>query len=300
MRGRIFDIQRFCLHDGPGIRTTVFMKGCPLRCPWCHNPEGRTPGAELSFMADRCVGCGYCLRLCPRGAHVIRDGQHVLNRDVCIACGRCAEGCAGGALELIGREVSAAEVLAVVRRDKPFYETSGGGMTLSGGEPTAQPDFALALLQAARAEGLHTALETCGYVRFEELARLLPFVDLVLYDLKELDDARHREWVGVPNAMILENLRRAHDAGHAIVLRLPIIPGYNDRPDHFEVIANLARSLPKLRGVEILPYHPLGTSKAARLGYAAGREAMAPTPEAAKVAEWAAALSRLGVRVLPR
>ncbi len=264
--GRVFDIQRFSIHDGPGIRTTVFVKGCPMRCTWCHNPEGIGTESVLSFIPDRCIGCGYCHRVCPRGAHAMVDDVHVLDRGKCRACGTCAAECYAGALEIIGYEITAAEALAKVLRDRPFYETSAGGMTISGGEPLMQIDFTEALLTAAREEGLHCCLETCGYADWPRLERIADLVDLFFYDLKDMDDARHVEVTGLSNELILANLRRLHDRGAEIVLRLPIVPGCNDRDDHFSAVAALTRSMPKLRGVEIMPYHRLGEGKRERLG----------------------------------
>jgi len=285
--GRIFDIQRFSIHDGPGIRTTVFLKGCPLRCLWCHNPEGISPQPELSFVPDRCVACGACVRACPEGAHRMADGHHVLKRELCRHCGACVEQCPAGALEMAGREASVSEVLSEAVRDRPFYETSGGGVTLSGGEPTMQPEFCLALLRAARAEGLHTCVDTCGYCEWSRLEQMLPLVDLWLFDFKESDTQRHRDYTGVPNGRILENLRRLCASGARLVLRCPIIPGLNDRDDHFEAIRRLAAEL-GLSRVELLPYHGFGDGKVERFGLSGLRRIKAPTPAPHQVAEWQA------------
>ena len=268
LAGRIFDIQRFSIHDGPGIRTTVFLQGCPLDCAWCHNPEGRVPGPQLAFSPTLCIGCGYCLRHCPNGAHVLDGEAHRLDRQVCAACFACAEGCYSGALEVLGSERTVADVLDEVLRDRPFYEESGGGVTLSGGEPLAQPAFAEALLRAAKDAGLHTCLETCGAVPWEDLEAVAPHIDLFLYDWKETDPKRHRAFTGRDNASIRENLRRLHERGADIILRCPVIPGINLRDDHLAGIADLARALPRLKGVKVMAYHRLGDGKRERLGLA--------------------------------
>ena len=266
MKGRIFQIQRFSIQDGPGIRTTVFLKGCPLRCPWCHNPESARPEPQLFFSVGQCIGCGECFTHCAQEAHRLENGVHVLDRTVCIACGECATNCYAGALELIGHDASVEEVMVEVLKDRSFYETSGGGMTLSGGEPTAQFDFTQALLAAARANGLHTCLETSGFAPFERLSAICPLVDLFYFDYKETDPVRHKEYTGVSLAPIVENLTRLDQLGAAIVLRCPIIPGLNAKEDHFLGIAALANRLQHVKEVQILPYHPLGRSKLERLG----------------------------------
>ena len=266
IQGRVFDIQRFSIHDGPGIRTTVFLKGCPLRCRWCHNPESIQPGPILSYVAARCIGCSACVAACPHGAHRVEVGQHVLDRARCVGCGACAAACCGGALDLVGREMEPQAVLDVVLRDQSFYQASGGGMTLSGGEPTMQADFAQALCEGAKGLGIHCAVETCGYTDPAYLERLAGVVDLFLFDLKETDPRLHEEFTGVPLAPILANLRRLHDLGASVVLRLPLVPGLNDRTDHFEAVARLVNTLTKLKGIEQIPYHPMGQSKLERFG----------------------------------
>jgi len=298
LEGRIFDIQRFSVHDGPGIRTTVFLKGCPMRCAWCHNPEGISPRPQLSFDPGRCIGCGYCFRVCRRGAHKMVEGRHGLDRQACVACGTCAVECYAEALEFIGRDVSVAEAMAEVLADRPFYETSGGGLTLSGGEPLAQIDFTEAVLLAARAEGIHRCIETCGHVAWARFERVCPLVDLFLFDWKETDPERHREYTGVANDLILANLRALDAAGAKVLLRCPIVPGLNDREDHFAGIAALAREMPGLVGVEILPYHRLGLSKAERLGVGPTLSAEAASPPREAVEQWVATLRGMGAPVI--
>jgi glycyl-radical enzyme activating protein len=299
--GRIFDIQRFSIHDGPGIRTTVFLKGCPLHCLWCHNPEGIPTTDQLSFLPDKCIGCGYCFRACPNVAHTSDGEEHILNRELCQVCGKCAEECCAKALEIVGRDISVTEVLAEVLRDRPFYETSGGGMTLSGGEPMLQIDFSEALLKAAKEEGLHCALETCGQTEWSRYERVLSHVDLFLFDIKETDPVRHKEYTGADNALILANIKKLHDSGAAMIMRLPTIPGLNDRPEHFQTVAKLVKTLPNLQGVEVMPYHRLGLSKEQRFGLAEkgdDRLREIESPDSETVLDWVTQLRDAGVNVL--
>lgn len=301
LSGVIFDIQRFSLHDGPGIRTTVFFKGCPLHCRWCHNPESISPEPQLFFMPEKCIGCGYCFRVCPQQAHRMEGGIHVLDRARCNHCGRCAAECYARALEAVGRMATVQEVMAEVIADRPFYETSGGGMTLSGGEPTRQLEFSRALLEAAREENIHTVIETCGFCKWSSIESLLTLVDQFYFDYKETSPALHKEFTGVDNALILSNLRALCRVGAKVRLRCPIIPGLNDSEEHFAGIAALCRELPQIEGAEIMPYHMLGLGKLSRLGVQPSQEndlSTVATPEKQEVAIWKERLVALGGRVV--
>ncbi len=298
-RGMIFDIKRFAIHDGPGIRTTVFCKGCPLNCAWCHNPESIRSEREISFMPDRCIGCGHCFDVCPNEAHRMDGTDRIYDRDRCVVCGDCAAGCYAEALEVVGREVTVAEVIDEVERDRPFYETSGGGLTISGGEPTDQFEFTQALLAEAKARDIETCLDTSGLTAWERLRKLMPLVDLFLYDVKDTDAARHKRFTGVDNELILANLRRLDDSGATIILRCPMIPDINTDDGHLKALAELARSLSGLVEVNLLPYHKLGLSKTDRLGHQQpnGKRSMLTlqSPPDEQVDAWLARLDELGV-----
>ncbi len=265
-QGVIFDIKKFSIHDGPGIRTTVFLKGCPLNCWWCHNPEGQSMAPELILRPERCIGCGACLDVCEHGA-LSQDGGHIVtDRERCTVCGACVQICYAEARALVGRAVTVAEVMEAIERDTAFYDQSGGGVTVSGGEPLAQPEFLRDLLRACQAQGLHTTLDTCGFAPWEALDSVREHVDLFLYDLKLMDDARHQKFTGVSNRSTLENLRRLSGEVHRLILRVPIIPGINDDEENLRAIAAFAADLPHLERVDLLPYHRIGRDKYRRLG----------------------------------
>jgi pyruvate formate lyase activating enzyme len=294
--GQVFDIQRFSIHDGPGIRTTVFLKGCPLRCLWCGNPESIPSEPSLSYRDDKCIGCGACFDQCPqRALSPDAAGKAVVDRERCKSSGECAQVCDPKALEMVGRAVTSGEVLDIVMRDKAYYSTSGGGMTLSGGEPLMQPEFARQLLMEAKARGLHTVVETSGYAIWGSIRPLVPLVDLWLFDYKETDRRLHEQFVGKPNDLILSNLKRLYEEGAQIQLRCPMIPGHNARREHLDGIVALARSMPKIQSVELLPYYDLWRAKLERFGLQASlRESVKP-PDKRTVDSWKDYLRSRGV-----
>ena len=289
--GIIFNIQKFSVNDGPGIRTTVFMKGCPLHCLWCHNPESNSAKPDLFYNTVKCTGCGQCSLACPNGCHVMDVTGHHFDRSACALCSACAQACPSGALEVAGYETTVSEVLKTVLQDKIFYETSGGGMTLSGGEPMYQFDFALALMQAAKDAGLHTCMETCGFAPWEHYEKIAPYVDMFLFDYKLTDPDSHKTYTGVDNRRILENLKRLDELGCVTVLRCPIIPTVNDTAEHFAGIAKTANSLNNILRVDIEPYHPLGKSKSENLGKAYAL-AQLTFPDEEIVSQWIAEIAQ--------
>jgi pyruvate formate lyase activating enzyme len=266
--GTVFNIQRFSLHDGPGIRTTVFLKGCPLRCRWCHNPESQSPRPELAFVADRCIGCGACVAACPNGAVSMVDGRPLTDRTVCEAAGACVDVCPAGARSLLGREMTLDGLAREVEKDTPFFEESGGGVTFSGGEPLMQPRFVAEALDVFRRREIHTAVDTCGYAPSSVALDVLSRADLVLYDLKTMDPVRHEEWTGVGNDLILSNLEMLARAGVPLRLRVPLVPGVNDGESEIAALGAFASSLKGSPAVNVLPYHAIGMDKNVRLGRA--------------------------------
>jgi pyruvate formate lyase activating enzyme len=263
--GFVFDVKRYAIHDGPGIRTTVFLKGCPLRCAWCQNPESWDSGPEHSLRASRCVGCGRCVEACGRGAIAPSDDGTVTDLARCVFCGSCVAACPRGAREIVGRRATVAEIIAQVERDVIFYEESGGGVTFSGGEPLVQPAFLGELLRECRAKGIHTALDTTCYAPWEVIDSLRGEVGLWLCDLKHLDPAEHERSTGVSNGEILANLHRLARSGEEIVIRFPIIPGINDDQANIAATGEFAASLDRVVAVDILPYNGLVRAKLARL-----------------------------------
>ncbi len=261
-RGLVFDIRKYSIHDGPGIRTTVFFKGCPLHCLWCHNPEGHSFSPELMLRPGRCLkGCSECLSVCEPMALVKTADILVLDRNRCTACGICADVCPTQAIEIVGRRVDVCEVMAEIEKDRIFFEESGGGVTFSGGEPLAQPDFLEALLSQCRKKDIHTTVDTCGFVPREVLEKIADKVDLFLYDLKLMDEGKHKEFTGESNEAILENLKRLAEKQKNIVIRLPLIPNINDDEQTLSRIAEFLRSLKGISQISLLPFHKLGMEK---------------------------------------
>jgi len=258
MKGLVFDIQRCSVHDGPGIRTTVFFKGCNLRCLWCHNPESVNPFPELQKYPDKCIGCGQCIKACKYEA--------VGNRQKCINCVECAEACFSRARILAGKYMELEEVLEIAERDKSFYMESKGGVTFSGGEPLLQKDFLREILKESKHGGLHTAVDTAGNVPWESIEEILPYTDLFLYDLKVMDESKHKEATGVSNKRILKNLKELGNRTTEIIIRIPVIPGINNSLKNMEETLDFIKDLKSIKSVELLPFHKLGESKYESLG----------------------------------
>lgn len=266
MKGFVFNIQRFSIHDGPRIRTTVFLKGCNLRCLWCHNPESIHPKPEIQLFLQKCIGCGKCFEVCPVHAHQVKDDKRVFLRELCIGCGKCAESCYAEALVMTGREMSVEEVLEEIDKDKLFYSNSGGGVTFSGGEAMLQKDFLKAMLIECKKRGFHTVLETAGNVPWQVFEEMLPYVDLFLYDIKVMNEQKHIEATGVSNRRIHDNLRKLAAGSANIWVRVPVLPGFNDNIGEMESIVDLVKDLKGITQVELLPFHNLGEGKYISLG----------------------------------
>ncbi len=263
-RGVIFDIQHYSIHDGPGIRTTVFLKGCPLRCLWCSNPESQRDRPEIMFDAFRCTRCGRCVEVCPHNVSVKQENEIRISRELCQGCAACVAECPSEARQLVGRTWGVEEVLQEVVKDRLFYENSGGGVTLSGGEPMSQPDFTSALLKMCKEKGIHTVLDTSGYVQMDLLDRVLEYVDMILFDLKQMDPHKHKEYTGVSNELILANARKLASQKIPMVIRIPLIPGYNDTDKNSESCARFVKGL-GINTIELLPFHRLCVSKYTKL-----------------------------------
>lgn len=297
--GRTFDLQRFSIHDGPGIRTTVFLKGCPLHCWWCSNPESISPKPQLSYEPDKCIACDECLKVCqPKAISKTPSGRVSVDRARCTQCGDCAPVCDPKALEMVGREVEVEAVMDVVLRDRDYYTQSGGGMTLSGGEPLLQPEFAENLIHAAKNLGIHCCVETSGYASWAIFDRLRLAVDLWLFDYKETDPHRHAQYTGRERQTIVQRLQQLHDSGAPILLRCPMIPDLNARRDHLDGIVALSRRLPRLQGVELLPYFDFWRGKLARFGLKSELPATVKPPSRDTVKAWNDYLRERGVRVV--
>ena len=259
MKAPVFEIKRFAVHDGDGIRTTVFLKGCTLKCVWCHNPEGIRFAPQLAYYKDKCVNCGLCAKVCPAGAHKIENMVHTFDRSSCVGCGKCVENCLGQALVFYGKQMEPEDVLPIVLEDRDFYEASGGGVTISGGECLCHADFCAQLLKLLKEENIHTAVDTCGFVSREAIDKVIPYTDVFLFDVKPFDSQVHQICTGHPNERILENLQYIDDCGKAIEVRIPFVPGYN--AEEMDKIGLFLSKLKHLTRVRVLPYHNYAGSK---------------------------------------
>ena len=265
MEGIVFDTQRFALHDGPGVRTVIFLKGCTLKCKWCSNPESIDLQPQLSFAKEKCREVENCIPVCPENVFSDSFWKAKVDFEDCTGCGKCVEVCPSEALKVYGYTSSTEEMLELVNRDSDYYKNTGGGLTLSGGEPLMQFDFALDLLRKAKVEGIHTCIETAGFVPTDRIEKIIPYTDLFLYDYKITDDSQHKNYVGASNKKILENLEVVLKNGGQVILRCVVIPGVNDNSEHFKAIANLSQHK-NIQQVEIMPYHEYGKHKYEQLG----------------------------------
>ena len=294
--GLITDIQRFSLNDGPGIRTTVFLKGCNMRCTWCHNPETLSHQKEIMFYEGKCIGCGKCFEVCPSGVHGIVDGAHVIDRSKCTLCGKCTDNCYAEALVFSAKEMTSDEVIAEVLQDKVYYDESKGGVTLSGGEVTCQKDFALEIVNKCKENGIKTAIETNMLMPFEQIKELLSAVDLVMFDIKIFDSSEHKKHTGVENAQILKNARLLDELGVPFIVRTPLIPNVTDSDENLLAIAEYLAPSKNLLYYEILNFNPLGASKYKSLNSANAFEEARPF-ERSVLEKKAEELMKFGIKV---
>lgn len=294
MKGYIFDIKHFAVHDGPGIRTTVFLKGCPLKCVWCHNPESIKAEKQLGFIEHKCVSCGACVEVCPEGAHYFDGNIHKFDRSKCVSCGKCTEVCRVDALSLYGKYMESDEILNDVMDDIDFYESSGGGVTLSGGECLMQVEFCVEFLQKLKSNNIYTAVDTCGFVSKDTLDKVMPYTDIFLYDLKAIDEDVHQKCTSKPNNVILENLKYIDSLGKKTEIRIPFVPNYND--GQIQKMAEFLSTLKNITGVRVLAYHNYAGTKYKSLDMENTMPEVVPTPE--QVEQARKIIASYGVTVL--
>ena len=279
MTGRIFAVKKLAVHDGDGIRTTFFFKGCPLSCVWCHNPEGISFKSEIQYIQNKCLNCGECTNVCKYGVNNLKNGIHSFERELCRACGECERVCIGNALALCGKNMTTDEIMEIVMEDRDFYECSGGGVTLSGGECLCQADFCAELLKKLKAENINCNVDTCGYVEKEAIDKVMPYTDLFLYDIKHINSELHKKYTGVPNEKIIENLLYINSQGKPIEVRIPLIPSINDDEETLHKIGKLLSELHMVKKVRILQYNNLVDSKYKITGRVNKMPQVAPPPE---------------------
>ena len=298
-KGVILDIQKFSIHDGPGIRTTVFLKGCPLNCLWCHNPESKNFQPQLSYDANKCIMCGKCETVCPVNVHKFENNTHCTDYSKCILCGKCVESCPVNALSIYGKSMSINEIISEVKKDKKFFENTGGGITISGGEPLSQQEFTAALAKEAKEQGIHVTVETSGFASKESVEKIAEYTDLFLFDYKVSDDELSEKLIGIKDLnKILENLDLIYSKKKDIIIRCPFIPKHNITEKHFRKIAELEKKYPDLLGIEILPYHNFGKNKADSIGDK--YEVEVKMPEDSEVDSWLVKLRELGCKKVYR
>lgn len=294
MQGIVFDIQKFSVNDGPGVRTAVFLKGCQMQCVWCHNPESLSAKPQLSFSKAHCVGCRECEKVCPKGVHKFdAEGIHHVDFSACDACGLCVDACIHSALKIYGQVMDVDDVFAEVLKDKVYFDKSGGGITLSGGEALKQFDFTLALAKKCKDKGIHVCVETNGVSKPEHYRQIAPYVDLFLFDYKATGETTHKALTGLSQRFVLQNLSLLNDVGANVILRCPIIPDYNLSEEHLAAISRLVLSMPNIQRVEILPYHNFGKGKAEEIGGSYMVEA--ELPEDSDVTAWIERIKSYGV-----
>lgn len=293
----IFDIKRYAIHDGPGIRTTIFFKGCPLNCIWCHNPEGKARDQEFMWRKERCIGCRDCQNICAKNAISFSDDSILLDKRKCDLCGACVDACHSQALNLVGKNMTAAQIIKEIEKDMVFYDESRGGATFSGGEPLMQPRFLHSLLKACKELGIHTAVDTCGYANSQVLSKINRHVDLFLYDLKVINDEKHMKFTGVSNKLILENLKKLSHNGQKIIVRFPLVPGVNDDEKDILELGAFLSSLKSVKKLSILPYHKAGFEKLKRLKKPTDSFFMSRSPSADTLSEIQEKLRKFGLKI---